>query len=71
MCESAVILNELVHPPIDEDDVGLDIEEYELTVYLKELRHYISDYIESHPIPHDYTLQWAVTPVYYLDNDFE
>ena len=74
-CETAIILDELLHPPtveeVDEDRVGLSIEEYEIALYLKELRDYIGDYVEEHPIPHDYTLEWHLSPVYYLDNDFE
>ena len=74
-CETAIILNELIHPPsleeLDEDDVGLDLEEYHLQLYLKKIRNMISDYIEANPVPYDYTLQWSLTPVYYLDNDFE
>jgi len=71
-CETAIILNDLIHPPVvEEDEDGIDEEELALAVYLKRLRNLISDFIEENPIPYDYTLQWHVAPVYYLDNDFE
>jgi len=66
-------MQNLLHPPIDgsDEDTGLAIEEYEVQCYIKGLRHIVEDYIDMNPIPHDYTLSYTFTPVYYTDNDFE
>ena len=62
----------LTHPKIsdDEDENGLLQDEYDVQMYIKGLRELVNDYIDQHPIPHNYTITAIFTPVYYLDNSF-